>query len=81
MLLSFRLNDNAIIPFDTDTPNAGDAPVYGWDKVALKTAGWSAERFREAGFRMVPGAVMRRSCFIAKNVILMPFRQCRGLCR
>ncbi len=64
VLLSFRLHDSAPMP------GAGGSPVY--DKVGMLTAGWDAERFREAGFRAVPGAVVRRSAFIAPNVILMP---------
>ncbi|MCX7325073.1 MAG: 2,3,4,5-tetrahydropyridine-2,6-dicarboxylate N-succinyltransferase [Hyphomicrobiales bacterium] len=72
VLLSFRLNDNAVMPFDSDNAGAVDSPVYGWDKVLTKTHGWGANRFREAGFRMVPGAVVRHSAFIAKNVVLMP---------
>ncbi len=72
VLLSFRLNDNAVMPFDSDNAGAVDNPVYGWDKVLTKTHGWGANRFREAGFRMVPGAVVRHSAFIAKNVVLMP---------
>ena len=43
-----------------------------WDKVPLKFAGWGANRFREAGFRAVPGAVVRRSAYIAPGVVLMP---------
>ncbi len=72
VLLSFRLNDNAVMPFDADNAGAADSPVYGWDKVQLKTHGWGANRFREAGFRMVPGAIVRQSAFIARNVVLMP---------
>ncbi|MCX7340189.1 MAG: 2,3,4,5-tetrahydropyridine-2,6-dicarboxylate N-succinyltransferase [Hyphomicrobiales bacterium] len=72
VLLSFRLNDNAVMLFDSDNAGALDNPVYGWDKVLTKTHGWGANRFREAGFRMVPGAVVRHSAFIAKNVVLMP---------
>ena len=60
VLLSFRLNDSA--------PMEGGA----WDKVPLKTAGWGANRFREAGFRAVPGSVVRRSAYIAPGVVLMP---------
>ncbi|MGI4808161.1 MAG: 2,3,4,5-tetrahydropyridine-2,6-dicarboxylate N-succinyltransferase [Janthinobacterium lividum] len=63
VLLSFRLNDS--VPME-----AGTAPVY--DKVRLKTEGWGANRFAEAGFRAVPGAVVRRSAYIAPGVILMP---------
>ncbi len=60
VLLSFRLNDSAAME--------GGA----WDKAPLKTAGWGANRFREAGFRAVPGAVVRRSAYIAPGVVLMP---------
>ncbi len=60
VLLSFRLHDSAAME--------GGA----WDKVPLKTAGWGANRFREAGFRAVPGSVVRRSAFIAPGVVLMP---------
>ncbi|MGL4439972.1 MAG: 2,3,4,5-tetrahydropyridine-2,6-dicarboxylate N-succinyltransferase, partial [Bosea sp. (in: a-proteobacteria)] len=72
VLLSFRLNDNVVVPFDSDNAGSADSPVYGWDKVQTKTHGWGANRFRDAGFRMVPGAVVRQSAFIAKNVVLMP---------
>ena len=72
VLLSFRLNDNGLMPFDSDNAGSADNPVYGWDKVQTKTRGWDADRFRDAGFRMVPGAVVRHSAFIAKNVVLMP---------
>jgi 2,3,4,5-tetrahydropyridine-2-carboxylate N-succinyltransferase len=64
VLLSFRLNDNSVIP------GAGDAAW--WDKVPLKSEGWGENRFREAGFRAVPGSFVRRSAYIAPNVILMP---------
>jgi 2,3,4,5-tetrahydropyridine-2-carboxylate N-succinyltransferase len=60
VLLSFRLEDSA--------PMEGGA----YDKVPTKTQGWGANRFREAGFRAVPGAVVRRSAFIAPGVVLMP---------
>ena len=65
VLLSFRLNDNVIV----DYGSAG-APAY--DKVPSKFSGWDAERFRTAGFRVVPGAVARRGSYVGKNVILMP---------
>ena len=65
VLLSFRLNDNAVID-----SGAGGAPAY--DKVPSKFAGWGENRFREAGFRVVPGAVARRGAHIAKGVVLMP---------
>jgi 2,3,4,5-tetrahydropyridine-2-carboxylate N-succinyltransferase len=69
VLLSFRLNDNAVIPFERDIA----APLpYGYDKVPLKWADWGDNSFREAGFRVVPGAVVRHSAFISRNVVLMP---------
>jgi 2,3,4,5-tetrahydropyridine-2-carboxylate N-succinyltransferase len=64
VLLSFRLQDATLMP------GAGGAPV--WDKVAMKFAGWDAARFQEAGFRAVPGAVVRRSAYVAPGVVLMP---------
>ena len=64
VLLSFRLNDSA------PTPDSCGAPAY--DKVPLKTAGWDAARFAEAGFRMVPGAIVRRSAYVAPGAVLMP---------
>ena len=65
VLLSFRLNDNVLVD-----GGASGAPAY--DKVPSKFAGWGASRFREAGFRVVPGAVARHGSHIAKNVVLMP---------
>jgi 2,3,4,5-tetrahydropyridine-2,6-dicarboxylate N-succinyltransferase len=65
VLLSFRLNDNALVP-----GGSGGAPAY--DKVPSKFEGWGENRFKEAGFRVVPGAVARRGAFIGKGVILMP---------
>ena len=65
VLLSFRLSDNGQI--------AGAAGGSSWwDKVPTKFEGWDDKRFREAGFRSVPGSVVRRSAYIAPNVILMP---------
>ncbi len=64
VLLSFRLNDS--VP----TPGPGGAPVF--DKVPVKFEGWDAARFGEAGFRAVPGAVVRRSAHVSLGVVLMP---------
>ena len=64
VLLSFRLTDSG--PME----GPGGAPV--WDKVPMKFAGWGENRFREAGFRAVPGAIVRRSAFIAPGAVLMP---------
>jgi len=63
VLLSFRLSDSAVM-------DNGAAPAF--DKVPLKCAGWDQNRFAAAGFRAVPGAVVRRSAFIAPGVVLMP---------
>jgi 2,3,4,5-tetrahydropyridine-2-carboxylate N-succinyltransferase len=66
VLLSFRLNDMTTI-------TGGPGPDTPWfDKVPSKFAGWNEARFREAGFRAVPGAIVRRSAHIAKGVVLMP---------
>jgi 2,3,4,5-tetrahydropyridine-2-carboxylate N-succinyltransferase len=65
VLLSFRLNDNEVMEY-------GSAGAPAFDKVPLKFEGWGENRFREAGIRVVPGAVARRSAFIAKGVVLMP---------
>jgi 2,3,4,5-tetrahydropyridine-2,6-dicarboxylate N-succinyltransferase len=70
VLLSFRLNDMVEIPGGPVDPERGAA--RWWDKVPSKFAGWSANRFRSAGFRAVPGAVVRHSAYIAPNVVLMP---------
>jgi len=65
VLLSFRLNDNVVMP-----GAAASAPAF--DKVPLKFDGWGDNRFREAGFRVVPGAVVRRGSHIGKSVVIMP---------
>ena len=70
VLLSFRLRDMAEIPGGPSDGNYG--PSVWWDKVPSKFAGWNAERFRAAGFRAVPNCVVRRSAYIAPNVVLMP---------
>ena len=65
VLLSFRLNDMAAIP-------GGPGGAVWWDKVPSKFEGWGDATFRAAGFRAVPGAIVRRSAYIAPNVVLMP---------
>jgi 2,3,4,5-tetrahydropyridine-2-carboxylate N-succinyltransferase len=65
VLLSFRLNDMAPI-------KGGPGRAAWWDKVPSKFDGWSAAKFRKAGFRAVPNCVVRRGAFIAPNVVLMP---------
>ncbi|MDL2405020.1 2,3,4,5-tetrahydropyridine-2,6-dicarboxylate N-succinyltransferase [Rhizobium calliandrae] len=65
VLLSFRLNDMQVV-------DGGPGGSTWWDKVPSKFEGWGENRFREAGFRAVPNAVVRRSAYIAPNAILMP---------
>ena len=65
VLLSFRLAPMEAIP-------GGPGGAHWWDKVASKFAGWGENRFAAAGFRAVPGAIVRRGAFIAKNAVLMP---------
>lgn len=60
VLLSFRLWPNRLI---------GDS---GWDKVPLKFANWGAQRFAAAGLRVVPGAIVRHSAYVAPEAVLMP---------
>jgi 2,3,4,5-tetrahydropyridine-2-carboxylate N-succinyltransferase len=65
VLLSFRLNDMETIP-------GGSGGATWWDKVPSKFEGWGETQWRAAGFRAVPGSIVRRSAYIAKGVVLMP---------
>nr|WP_089219327.1 2,3,4,5-tetrahydropyridine-2,6-dicarboxylate N-succinyltransferase [Sphingomonas laterariae] len=65
VLLSFRLNDNALIA-------GAPGEANWWDKVPSKFSGWGEAEYRAAGFRSVPGAVVRRGAHISKGVVLMP---------
>ena len=65
VLLSFRLNDNVLI-------EGAPGGANWFDKVPSKFVGWGDNQYRAAGFRTVPGAVVRQSAFIGKGVILMP---------
>jgi 2,3,4,5-tetrahydropyridine-2,6-dicarboxylate N-succinyltransferase len=65
VLLSFRLNDSVIV-------EGGPDGATWWDKVPSKFSGWGENRFTEAGFRAVPGCVVRQSAYIAPGVVLMP---------
>lgn len=65
VLLSFRLNDMALI-------DGGPGGARWWDKVPSKFEGWGENRFRAAGFRAVPGSIVRRGAYIAPGVVLMP---------
>ncbi|HEV2530362.1 2,3,4,5-tetrahydropyridine-2,6-dicarboxylate N-succinyltransferase [Phenylobacterium sp.] len=64
ILLFFRLTANQIVE--------ADAPGPYWDKVPLKFTGWDAARFAAAGFRCLPGTVVRKGSFIAKGVVMTP---------
>ena len=68
ILLSFRLNPNQIMR--AGALGGGIGPW--WDKVPGKFDGWEAPQFEAAGFRAVPGAIVRRGVFIDRNVVLMP---------
>ncbi|MEJ6399222.1 2,3,4,5-tetrahydropyridine-2,6-dicarboxylate N-succinyltransferase [Yoonia sp. 208BN28-4] len=65
VLLSFRLNDMAMI----EGSNGGG---HWWDKVPSKWEGWGDNEWKAAGFRAVPGSIVRRSAYIAPGVVLMP---------
>lgn len=65
VLLSFRLQDNRVL-------EGGSAGSPAFDKVPSKFSGWGDNRFRDAGFRVVPGAVVRRGSYIAPGAVLMP---------
>lgn len=64
ILMNFMLNDKVYVETSS--------MVNYFDKVALKFAGWSAKDFNAAGFRLVPGAIVRQSAFIEKNCVIMP---------
>ena len=66
VLLSFRLNDMGLVAGGPGTD------THWFDKVPSKFQGWNEERFRQAGFRAVPGAIVRRAAYVAPGVVLMP---------
>ena len=65
VLLSFRLNPMEAIA-------GGPGGSHWWDKVPSKFAGWGGSEFGAAGFRAVPGAIVRRGAYIAPGAVLMP---------
>ena len=65
VLLSFRLNPMEPI-------SGGPGGALWWDKVPSKFVGWDAARFAEAGFRAVPGAIVRHGAYVGKGAVLMP---------
>ena len=70
VLLSFKINDMNII---TGGPHSlNNSPANWWDKIPSKFSGWNKEEFKSAGFRAVPGCVVRHSAYISPSVVLMP---------
>jgi len=65
VLLSFRLRNNELVPY-------GSGGAAAFDKVQSKFDYWTADTFHAAGFRVVPGAVVRRGAYIGKGAVLMP---------
>ena len=65
VLLGFHIKD-------MELQSGGPQGHSWWDKVDSKFKGWGAEDFQAAGFRAVPNAVVRKSAYIAKGVVLMP---------
>ena len=65
VLLSFRLEDMAVV-------KGGAGGATWWDKVPSKFAGWGNAQFKNAGFRAVPGSIVRRGAYVAPGVVLMP---------
>ena len=70
VLLSFKINDMDVISGGPQSVN--NDPANWWDKIPSKFSGWNKEEFKQAGFRAVPGSVVRHSAFIAPSVVLMP---------
>jgi 2,3,4,5-tetrahydropyridine-2-carboxylate N-succinyltransferase len=73
VLLSFRLNDNIIMRAGDRGLNSTAPGVGPWyDKVPNKFGDWTGQDFKDAGFRAVPGCIVRQGAFIGRNVVLMP---------
>lgn len=76
ILLSFRLYDSDLISHGPSRPGSTQGGLeyrsYWYDKVPSKFLGWDEKRFKEAGFRAVPGCFVRRSAYIGRNAVLMP---------
>tara|TARA_B100001540_G_scaffold308054_1_gene322178 strand:- start:201 stop:1031 length:831 start_codon:yes stop_codon:yes gene_type:complete len=66
IMLSFRTYEKEVL----------QGPYSSWTDLSVylkgKTAGWGAEEFKKAGFRMLPNSPVRFGSFINKNVVLMP---------
>src|SRR5690606_33235570 len=75
VLLSFRLNPMELLahgPYPARDFEHAEKHSFWYDKVPSKFVGWDEKTFEKAGFRAVPGSIVRRSAFIARNVVLMP---------
>jgi 2,3,4,5-tetrahydropyridine-2,6-dicarboxylate N-succinyltransferase len=72
VLLSFRISANQLMGAAPGVNAVDPTPGPWWDKVPSKFHGWSAAAFQDAGFRAVPGCVVRRGAFVGKNAVLMP---------
>ena len=72
VLLSFRVAPNQLLGAAAGVNGVDPSPGPWWDKVHSKFFGWGASAFQQAGFRAVPGAIVRRGAYIARNVVLMP---------
>ena len=70
VLLSFKINDMDIITGGPQSIN--NDPANWWDKIPSKFSGWGKQEFKSAGFRAVPGCVVRHSAYISPSVVLMP---------
>jgi 2,3,4,5-tetrahydropyridine-2-carboxylate N-succinyltransferase len=68
ILLSFRLSANQVMRAGA----LGGALGPWWDKIPSKFDGWEASQFEAAGFRAVPGSIVRRGAFVAPGAVLMP---------
>ena len=62
VLLYFRLHDNEVM----------EGQFRAFDKVPLKCDSWTQEDFQHAGFRLVPGGIIRTGSYIAPDVVVMP---------
>ena len=71
VLLSFRLHPSRLMGGHGDLAHAPGLGPW-WDKVPGKCATWTPADFARAGFRSVPGAIVRRGAFIGRNAVLMP---------
>ena len=65
ILLYFRINDMKLISNSPGNTN-------WWDKIDSKFSDMSDEEFKKAGFRAVPGSIVRKGSFIDNGCVLMP---------